>query len=325
MRGIAFILASAMVVAGLAGAGGAEAPTPVKLALFPFELEDSSAAAGYVAPDDIDREQLRLSTEEARRLIAASGRYQLVDVGTATDLAAKAGKLRDCDGCEAKLAAGLNAEQSMIGIVTRVSRTEYAVTYKIRDARSGAIVAVEQTDLRMGANVAWSRGARWLIENRLLERAQDRPPVLAVAEIDYVDTSGEVIDQSADHQRRLRAFEASLRSDLTASGKLRSVVLDCPPNACSVGDIDANQLIGKAQAAGADFLLISAFHKVSTLVQWAKFDMIDVKAQKLSFERLVSFRGDNDEAWRRAEDFIVRDIMDRELMRSAAAALPRSP
>jgi hypothetical protein len=325
MRGIAFIIAPALVVAGLAIAGGAEAPVPVKLALFPFELEDSSAAAGYVAPDDIDREQLRLSTEEARRLIAESGRYQLVDVGAMNNEAAKAGKLRDCDGCEAKLAAGLNADQSMIGIVTRVSRTEYAVTYKLRDARSGAIVAVEQTDLRMGANVAWSRGARWLIENRLLESQQGKPPVLAVAEIDYVDTSGEVIDQSADHRRRLRAFEASLRSDLTASGKLRSVVLDCPPNACSVGDIDANQLIGKAQAAGADFLLISAFHKVSTLVQWAKFDMIDVKAQKLSFERLVSFRGDNDEAWRRAEDFIVRDIMDRELMRRAAAALPRSP
>jgi hypothetical protein len=325
MRGIAFILAPALVFAGLAVAGGAEAPVPVKLALFPFELEDSSAAAGYVPPDNIDREQLRLSTEEARRLIAESGRYQLVDVGAVNNEAAKAGKLRDCDGCEAKLAAGLNADQSMIGIVTRVSRTEYAVTYKIRDARSGTIVAVEQTDLRMGANVAWSRGARWLIENRLLERAQDRPPVLAVAEIDYVDTSGEVIDQSADHRRRLRAFEASLRSDLTASGKLRSVVLDCPPNACSIGDIDANQLIGKAQAAGADFLLITAFHKVSTLVQWAKFDMIDVKAQKLSFERLVSFRGDNDEAWRRAEDFIVRDIMDRELMRRAAAALPRSP
>jgi hypothetical protein len=327
MRGIAFILAPALVIAGLAVAGGAEAPAPVKLVLFPFELEDSSAAAGYVAPDEIDREQLRLSTEEARRLIAASGRYQLVDVGTATDPAAKAGKLRDCDGCEAKLAAGLNADQSMIGIVTRVSRTEYAVTYKIRDARSGAIVAVEQTDLRMGANVAWSRGARWLIENRLLESQQGKPPVLAVAEIDYVDTSGEVIDQSADHQRRLRVFEASLRSDLAASGKLRSVVLDCPPNACSVGDIDANQLIGKAQAAGADFLLISAFHKVSTLVQWAKFDMIDVKARKLSFERLVSFRGDNDEAWRRAEAFIVRQIRDREaeLIRSAAAALPRSP
>ena len=327
MRYIAFILAPAMVLAALSAAGAAEAvaPSPIKIAVFPFELEDFSAGAAYVPPDDIDREQLRLSTEEARRLIAASGRYQLVDVSAVNDQAAKAGKLRDCDGCDARIAAGLDANQSMIGIVTRITRMEYAVTYKVRDARSGAIVAVAQTDLRMGANVAWSRGARWLIENRLLVQAQDKPPGLAVAEIDYDDTSGEVIDQSADHRRRLRAFEASLRSDLTASGKLRSVVLDCPPNACSVGDIDANQLIGKAQAAGADFLLISAFHKVSTLVQWAKFDMIDVKAQKLSFERLVSFRGDNDEAWRRAEAFIVRDIMDRELMRSAAAALPRSP
>ena len=327
MRIIALILAPAMVLAALAAAGAIEpvASSPVKMAVFPFELEDFSAAAAYVPPDDIDREQLRLSTEEARRLIAASGRYQLVDVSAVNDQAAKAGKLRDCDGCDARIAAGLDADQSMIGIVTRITRMEYAVTYKVRDARSGAIIAVAQTDLRMGANVAWSRGARWLIENRLLVQAQDKPPGLAIAEIDYVDTSGEVIDQSADHRRRLRAFEASLRSDLTASGKLRSVVLDCPPNACSVGDIDANQLIGKAQAAGADFLLISAFHKVSTLVQWVKFDMIDVKAQKLSFERLVSFRGDNDEAWRRAEAFIVRDIMDREFIRPAAVALPRSP
>jgi hypothetical protein len=174
MRTIALILTPVIVLASLAAAGAAEtvAPSPIKIAVFPFELEDFSGAAGYVPPDDIDREQLRLSAEEARRLIAASGRYQLVDVGAVNDQAAKAGKLRDCDGCDARIAAGLNADQSMIGIVTRVSRMEYAVTYRIRDARSGTIVAVEQTDLRMGANVAWSRGARWLIQNRLLEQAK---------------------------------------------------------------------------------------------------------------------------------------------------------
>lgn len=173
MRSIAFILTPIMLLAGLAVARAAEpgAPRPIKLAVFPFELEDFSAAAAYVPPDDVDREQLRLSTEEARRLIAESGRYQLVDVGAANDEAAKAGKLHDCGGCEAKIAAGLDADQSMIGIVTRISRTEYAVTYKIRDTRSGAIVDAEQTDLRMGANVAWSRGARWLIQRRLLEQA----------------------------------------------------------------------------------------------------------------------------------------------------------
>jgi hypothetical protein len=172
MRLVAFILAPAMVVAGFAAASAVEpaAPQPIRLALFPFELEDFSAAAAYTPPDDIDREQLRLSTEEARRLIAQSGRYQLVDVGAVSDEAAKAGKLHNCDGCEARIAAALNADQSMIGIVTRISRTDYAVTYKIRDAQSGALVDVEQTDLRAGANSAWSRGARWLIQRRLLEK-----------------------------------------------------------------------------------------------------------------------------------------------------------
>ena len=173
MRGIALLLAPVLVLAGFpaARADDSGAKPPIKLAVFPFELEDFSAAAAYIPPDDIDREQLRLSTEEARRLIAQSGRYQLVDVGEVKDEAAKAGKLRDCGGCEAKIAAGLNADRSMIGIVTRISRTDYAVTYQIRDAQSGALVDVEQTDLRAGANSAWSRGARWLIQRRLLEPA----------------------------------------------------------------------------------------------------------------------------------------------------------
>jgi hypothetical protein len=143
-------------------------------------------------------------------------------------------------------------------------------------------------------------------------RAQSEPPVLAVAEIQYIDTSGEVIDQSADHFRRLREFEASLRRDLAASGKVRNAPLDCPPSACSVGDIEIDQLLEKAQAAGAAYLLISSFHKVSTLVQWAKFDIIDVKTRNVVFNRLVTFRGDNDKAWSHAETFIVREILDHE-------------
>jgi hypothetical protein len=142
--------------------------------------------------------------------------------------------------------------------------------------------------------------------------AQGEVPVLAVAEIQYVDTSGEVMDQSADHFRRLREFEASLRIDLAANGKVRSVDLDCPPNACSVGDIVADQLLGKAQAAGAGYLLISSFHKMSTLVQWAKFDLVEVKTRNVVFNRLVTFRGDNDKAWRHTESFIVREILDHE-------------
>ena len=143
-------------------------------------------------------------------------------------------------------------------------------------------------------------------------QAQDEAAVLAVAEIQYIDTSGEVIDQSAEHFRRLREFETSMRADLAASGKVRNAPLDCPPNACSVGDIELGPLLDKAQAAGAAYLLISSFHKLSTLVQWAKFDIVDVKTRSVVFNRLVTFRGDNDEAWRHAESFIVREILDHE-------------
>jgi hypothetical protein len=142
--------------------------------------------------------------------------------------------------------------------------------------------------------------------------AQAEAPILAVAEIQYSDTSGEVIDQSAEHFRRLREFEDSLRADLAATGKVQNAALDCPPNACSIGDVDADQLFGKAQAAGAGYLLISSFHKLSTLVQWAKFDIIDVKTRNVVFNRLVTFRGDSDGAWRHAETFIVREILDHE-------------
>ena len=141
-------------------------------------------------------------------------------------------------------------------------------------------------------------------------QAQGEMPVLAVAEIQYVDTSGEVVDQSAEHLRRLREFEASLRRDLVKSGKMRDVGLDCPPNACSVGDIEVDRLMGKAQAAGASHLLIGAVHKLSTLVQQAKFDVIDVKSRKVVFDRYVTFRGDNDMAWRRAESFIAGQVLD---------------
>jgi hypothetical protein len=143
-------------------------------------------------------------------------------------------------------------------------------------------------------------------------RVQAEAAVMAVAEIQYSDTSGEPTDQRTEHFKRLREFEASLRRDLAAGGKIQNVALDCPPNACSVGDIDADQLLDKAQAAGAGYLLISSFHKVSTLVQWAKFDIIDVKTRKVVFNRLVTFRGDNDTAWRHAESFIARQILDHE-------------
>jgi TolB-like protein len=147
-----------------------DAVAPVKLALFDFELEDFSGGAGIIPESDQDREQLKLATETARRLLTESGRYSLVDVSHAEVPEVTAGSLHKCDGCDVPIARKLGADQSLVGTVNRISRMEYGVTFHLRDARTGKLLSAEQTDLRMGANYSWSRGADWLIKNRLLEK-----------------------------------------------------------------------------------------------------------------------------------------------------------
>lgn len=145
----------------------AEAPRK-KLAVFDFELEDFSGGAGLVAESADDREQLRHATQAARKILAQSGRYDLVDVSAAEAPPVPAKNLRNCDGCEAAMAQKFGADRSLIGIVTRITRTDYAVTYRLRDARDGRILSTGQTDLRIGASYSWDRGAAWLMREKFL-------------------------------------------------------------------------------------------------------------------------------------------------------------
>lgn len=131
-------------------------------------------------------------------------------------------------------------------------------------------------------------------------------PGVAVATFSYLDTSGEARDQTAEHAARLTAFMASLRADLSAGGKFRVVALPCDP--CTLNGEDTAPFIATARQAGADFVLVGGIHKMSTLVQWAKVSLIDLKTGKTAMERLYTFRGDTDEAWKRAEQFIAGQI-----------------
>jgi hypothetical protein len=160
--------AGALVWSGALAPYPASADPPIKIAIFDFELEDFSAGAGIAGATSADAVQLNRAAEEARRLMAESGRYSLVDVSNAGDDAVTGHRLRQCDGCEAAIALKLGADQSFVGVVTRISRTDYVVQFQIRDARSGALVLARTTDLRMGADYSWDRGTAWLIRNRLL-------------------------------------------------------------------------------------------------------------------------------------------------------------
>ena len=141
--------------------------TPTKIAVFDFELEDTSAGASFTGKSASDAKQLADVTSEVRRLFAQSGHYRVIDVGGADTATAHA--LHECNGCDCPIALKLGAEQSLVGVVRRISRTEYTVRFQVRDARTGAVVSDGDSGLRMGADYSWSRGAMRLISERLLE------------------------------------------------------------------------------------------------------------------------------------------------------------
>jgi hypothetical protein len=170
-RALPAVCAAALFSSGvsLAVHAGAD-PVPIKIAVFDFELDDSSAGAGIAGDPAADLAQLDRVTSEARRVISDSGRYRLVDVASAGGAGVKSRSLRQCNGCEAAIALKLGADQSFVGVVTRISRTEYVVRFQIRDARTGTSIIARQSDLRIGADYSWNRGAASLINSGLLSR-----------------------------------------------------------------------------------------------------------------------------------------------------------
>lgn len=130
---------------------------------------------------------------------------------------------------------------------------------------------------------------------------------IAITDFAYVDTSGEPTDQVALHRKRLQAFMTALRADLERDAALHLLPSSCPPLCNGDGGTPTDQLRAAA-GAGAKVLVTGGIHKVSTLVQWAKVTAFDVDANRVLFDKLFTFRGDNDEAWQRAEVFVSREI-----------------
>jgi hypothetical protein len=135
---------------------------------------------------------------------------------------------------------------------------------------------------------------------------------VSVDDFKYRDTSNEPTDQTAVHEKRLRAFMTALRDDVTADRRFEIVPSSCGPDCPTDGPALRDRLRAASQA-GAQILIIGGFHKMSTLVQLAQTVAIDTTSQRVVFRKYFQFRGDNDEAWQRAERFVSEEVRDRLL------------
>jgi len=139
---------------------------------------------------------------------------------------------------------------------------------------------------------------------------------VSVDDFKYIDTSNEPTDQTAVHEKRLRAFMTALRDDVTADRRFELVPSSCAPNCPTEGPALRDRLRVASQA-GAQILIIGIVQKRSTLVQLVWIAAIDTTTQRVVFKKFFTFRGDHDEAWQRAERFVSEDVRDRLLESSS--------
>jgi hypothetical protein len=139
--------------------------------------------------------------------------------------------------------------------------------------------------------------------------ADARPAKIAVAHFDFVDTSGEVQDQTARHEKQLRQFETEMRQRLAQDDDINLVALPCKADRCSLGNPGIDRLKSEARTTKARFLLAGGLHKMSTLIGWAKFVVVDLEKSGRTCDRLLTYRGDTEEAWRRAAKFGAEDVI----------------
>jgi hypothetical protein len=104
-----------------------------------------------------------------RQLLGQSGLFEIVDVSASTHQRVKERWLRKCNGCDADAARELGAEMSFVGFFRKVSVMEQYLEFRIRDAHSGELRHVSQTDLRNETDESWSRALKFLVKNALAE------------------------------------------------------------------------------------------------------------------------------------------------------------
>jgi hypothetical protein len=141
------------------------------------------------------------------------------------------------------------------------------------------------------------------------------PIAVAVADFDYIDPSGGILELERIATDRLRALAQQVRDGLDQSDRYRVVALECEPAPCSAGRTDPAELIAKAQAAGARLLVFGGIQKMNAVIQYGNAEVVDLEADRLVFDRNIAFRNDNDEDWRQAAKYLVAELMKEKLVR----------
>jgi hypothetical protein len=141
--------------------------TAQPVAVFNFELIDTSLEGAVRGARADEQERLAHMSDQLQELLRDSCRFSLVDL-TPIASEAQASNLQACGGCDVRLARRIGAELAITGTVQKVSNLILNMNIYVRDASSGATIVAMSADMRGNTDETWSRTLDWLVRNRLL-------------------------------------------------------------------------------------------------------------------------------------------------------------
>ena len=138
-----------------------------KVAVFDFELVDTSLQGEVDGPRTDEQNRLMRAGDQVRRGLAESGKFVLLDIA-AVNAVAHGSNLQACGGCDVQYARQLGADLAITGTVQKVSNLILNMNLYLRDVHTGNLVISMSADFRGNTDESWSRAASYLIRNRLL-------------------------------------------------------------------------------------------------------------------------------------------------------------
>ena len=140
---------------------------PPRLAVFDFELVDTSLQGEVDGPRRDEQDRLVHVGDQVRKELAESGKFRLLDISP-VNAAAHGSNLQACGGCEIQYAQQLGADLAITGVVQKVSNLILNINICLRDVHSGKLIVAMSVDLRGNTDESWSRATSYLVRNRLL-------------------------------------------------------------------------------------------------------------------------------------------------------------
>lgn len=146
----------------------APAHAATRVAVFEFELFDTSGEAGAGGPKPEEARRLALITGEVREQLDKAG-YEVVDLKPEQARIVEAAPFRNCNSCELEIARALGAQIEIIGLVQKVSNLILNINFQLRDVATGEVLRAGSADIRNNTDESWLRGVSYLVRNRLLD------------------------------------------------------------------------------------------------------------------------------------------------------------